>query len=1028
MGAASVNVKVGSGYSGSWILCQVSDEKHILTRKWLPVDGENVSVPVDAPQGDSRLWVTFGGMHDWKGKTATVTILPESATKKMKVTTLSFRDKISAGDKEKWVFSFSIDDQKQANIPAMAVMSNMALDAIYPFNWHLNLGGNSWYNYSSMRLNQKNMRSVNGTFSVLPRFSQPNMVLPDWNTYNQLLAGGGIRLRGSAPLMMRKSAMVGAVKEDAVAEPEGAVLMENMVNEVFYSTEATADMAVVTEQKANGMAADDSEEESAATTASGASKKEEPRPVEMPLAFFMPSLTSDSEGKLNVEFTTPNFNTTWKFQLVGYNEELKTAALTLEAVASKPVMVQSNPPRYLRSGDQASVAAVLFNNSPETQMLHGEIEIFNPATGEVITSKHLGAEETAPGASRSFSIEFPVATDLTALGVKAYAYAGDHADGEQALIPVLPSSTPVVESTQFYLGADKEEFTVKLPKFRKDASLTLKYCSNPIWECLLALPEISTPTSSNILSLSRAFYANTMARGIVGKYPEVRSGLEKVMAAKEGAGKATLTSALQKDSLLKTVALINTPWVNNAEAETMRMLRLNELLNNQKLDNAISDLAKRISSLQNPDGGWSWCEGMRTSEYITSRVLSDLAPLTAYDASGEIGAMAKKAIKYCDSDLYKAYVENDKRFSSIGMLRYLYVRNAFDKGNGSGGFSGLKKEAVKAIEKEWKSFSVYDKATAALVLSAENGHEDTVNLILESLRQLASKSEAKGWWYDNLSSGWSAMPKLVTTARVLEAFSAIQPSTDAVEGLRQWLVLQKETQDWGDNSYTSGIINAIMSSGASWVSNSTLPIIKLGGNQVEAPDVEMLTGTITVKLNPADASGKTLSVSRGASEGPAWGGVISQYVSPISEVKTEKSENLKLEKQLLIIKEEDGAVVAEKMKGPLKVGDKVRVTLTLTCSKDMDYVALIDERSACLEPVDQLSGYRMADGLGVYREIRDTKTSFFIGYLPKGVNVISYDCYVDRDGEYALGIASAQSQYSPLQTAHSAGAVIKVGK
>lgn len=1026
-GAASVELMVGSGFAGSWILCQVSDENKIIERRWLPSDGVNVAVKIDAPESNSRCWVSFAGMHDFKGKVAKVALIPEESTKKMGVKTLSFRDKISAGDKEKWVFSFKVADELQGNIPAMAVMSNKALDAIYPFNWHLSLGSSSWYDNSFIRFTQKNNRSVSGTFTSLPRFRQPDISLPDWNTYNRLLAGlsrGGFMVRGGRRVMMKAQANV--TSDDVVAESEDAELVEN---NVFYAADSKAEMAAVKSPQEGlkfELSPESDSESGNVNTGSGASDVK-PRPIEMPLAFFMPSLTSDNNGNVDVEFITPDFNTTWKFQLAAYNEEMQTAGLTLETVASKPVMVQSNPPRYLRTGDIATVAATLFNNSPDPQLLHGRIEIFNPVTGEIIYSKHIAEEETAPGASRSFSIEFPVASDISALGVRAYAYAGNHADGEQTIIPVLPSSAPVIESSQFYLGAGKEQFKLKLPKFRKDASLTLKYCANPVWECLLALPEISTPASSNILSLSRAFYANTMASGIVEKYPEVRKGLEKVTASSDGEGKATLTSPLQKDSMLKTVALVNTPWVNNAEAETMRMMRLNELLDSKKLSGELKDLAKRISALQNPDGGWSWCEGMRSSEFITAYVLSDLSPLLAYDTTGEISGMAKKAIKYCDTRLYDDYLNNDKKFSTIAMLRYLYIRNAFDKSSGKAGFSTLKKEAISAIDKEWKSFSIYDKATAALLLNTERGYETTVRLILESLRQLASKSESKGWWFDNLSSGWSAMPKLVTTARALEAFSTIQPDTEAVEGLRQWLVLQKETQDWGDNSYTSSIINAIMSSGASWAQEATPPTIELDGKQVDTSVAEMLTGTLTVKLSPADASGKILTVNRSGSEGPAWGGVISQYVAPIAEVKAEKCENLKIEKQLLIVKEGEGATTVEKVKGPLKVGDKVRVSITVTCAKDMDYVALIDSRSSCLEPTDQLSGYRMGDGLGFYREIRDTTTSFFIGFLPKGVNVISYDCYVDREGEYALGIASVQSQYSPLQAAHSAGGVVKVG-
>ena len=114
--------------------------------------------------------------------------------------------------------------------------------------------------------------------------------------------------------------------------------------------------------------------------------------------------------------------------------------------------------------------------------------------------------------------------------------------------------------------------------------------------------------------------------------------------------------------------------------------------------------------------------------------------------------------------------------------------------------------------------------------------------------------------------------------------------------------------------------------------------------------------------------------------------------------------------------------------GKVKTGDRIRVTLTIVCDRDMDYVAVTDGRSACLEPAEQLSGYTSSDGLWFYREVRNDATNLFIPFLPKGTHVISYDCFADREGTYSLGIATAQSQYAPMIVAHSAGALITVEK
>lgn len=1021
----TVEVTVGSGYADSWLLAMLSTPEGIVKREWIKSDGKNVKIKVPAAVKGSKVWLTLNGLHDFSPKTETVTIIPESSTRKMKVETVTFRDRISSGDKETWTFKFTTGTRngqpEPADVAAFAVMTDKSLNAITPFRWEFNAGGVSVYNISSMQTKSPNSISTSSYFRNNPRQPQWPDYIAGWETYGYGF-GPGMTMRRNMKMAARAAGAVNTVSDDG----------EEMLTAVMTTSAplyASAEM-VKDEMKVES-AADEVSLEEPETEDSGAGKteKEELRPIEMPLAFFMPDLTGNNAGEVAVEFTTPNFNTTWQFQLMGYTDDLLTAGIVKDAVASKEVMVKCNAPRYLRTGDKGVITAMLFNNSDHELALHGEIILFDPLTGETIISRHTGAENTAPTANRTITVDYEVPADIQALGIRAYAYGENHSDGEQTVIPVLPSSTPVVESTQFYIGRDSQEFSKKLPKYGKDDNLTLKYCDNPVWECVLALPTISTPDSKNVLTLAKALYANALATGIIRDYPQVKAGLESVFAAGDSTAVNVLKSKLEKDAGLKTVELINTPWVNNASSETLRMRELDKLLDTESNIQTVATLTEQIKKLQKEDGGWSWCEGMESSEFITRRVLLTAGMLGKSGNLPEtMTESVNKGIAYCDREILKDYRKSGNKYSAVNMLDYLYVRSFFKAGDGPKGFSGLEQKALKSISEDWRGFSTADMAKAAMVLERSSKYAKTSRMILESLRQTAKKSESLGWEYDNLRSGYNGYTKLATTATVLEAFAEIEPEAEAVDGLRQWLVLQKETEDWGADSNTVGIIQAILSSGSDWTEESAAPEIMIGDKGVSLPEREMLTGIITMNLTPEIASGKTLTVRRN-SDGPAWGGVVSQYVAPIKDVRSESCDNLSVEKAILIVRETESGekVTSAPMKGgkiQLKTGDKVRVTLTLTCGKDMDYVALIDERSACLEPEEQLSGYTYKDGLGMYREVRDSKTGFFIGFLPKGVNVISYDCRVDREGEYSIGIASAQSQYSPLQSAHSSGAVV----
>ena len=1017
-GAKTATVKFGSGYADSWVLAVVSDPKGIISRKWINISNADTGLEVPAPAAGSKTWVNLAGLHDYDQKKGVVTLEPESSRKKMEVKASTFRNTLTSGEEEKWKFTFSLDSMPVKNLPAFAVMTDKALNAIRPFSWTFNPERGGVYNtIGGSSINLRNI-IISAKFNTLPKYSGLDSFIPSWNTY-------GYGLGMSSRYAVREYYMAGNVLEvnDSSVKNE----MYDMEEQVVKSA---APLAMARKSKATGIKMEDAMEEVATDagdaepgSTNGNSKEPELRPMEMPLAFFLPELTGDADGNVEVEFTVPNFNTTWQFQIYGYNDELMTAGMILDAVASKKVMVQTNAPRFLRTGDTAEISAIIFNNSENTEKLTGEIVLFNPLNGETICSSHESTSEVVASGNRRISINFEVPADITSIGVRTVGSSGQFSDGEQTVIPVLPSSTPLIESTQFYLGRDKNTFTVKLPKYPADANLTLRYCSNPVWECILALPSISTPESKNVLTLMRALYANVTAGGIVEKYPEVKAELGKIFSDKDKSTEV-MTSNLEKDENLKSVALSETPWVNNASSETQRLRNLSELLEDGKAAKASAELLEEVKNLQNTDGGWSWCSGMQSSEFITRSVLARFGMMKRNDnLPKDANSMVKKGVSYCDKKVYEDYVKSKNKFSTYDMLDYLYVRSDLEEGVGSTGFSSLRSKALKAIAEEWKTFGISEKAMAAVVMARSKGYERYAGEILESLRQYAVKDADKGWQFANIEESPYYRDRLKVTTTVLEAFAEIEPKAEAVDGLRQWLVLQKETEDWGYDSNTVEVIQAILDSGTDWTEAAPLPEVRIGGKAVKIDNQSQPSGIATVALDPRKSSGKELTISKNTVI-PSWGAVISQYVAPIKDVKSERCENLKIEKQILRIDANESGENA--FSGDLKVGDKVRVTLTVTCDKDMDYVAIVDERPSCLSPDEQLSGYTFNDGRGMYREVRDTRTTLFLYNLPKGVNVFSYDCHVDREGEYANGIATVQSLYSPQQVAHSAGEIIKI--
>ena len=1005
-------IPVGSSYNGSWLFVATDNGHKVLKREWVKVSNGIVHLKVNAPTATERVYVHVAGMHDSKAETAQICIIPLAQQQRVEIATESFRDKLEPGSKEQWKFRFSVDGRPLDGRPVMAVMSNKSLNAIAPFKWNLNLWGGLYWP-TSVYLNMCPWSRMSESFSRSSRVrndSERAMTWPELNTYGYSLYSG------YSSRNVYYTMNVGAAMLDAEA-PVGA---ESKAISRSLKIRGRSAANSVKEESAYDESVD---EESMATGSVSEAVKEPVREIECPQAFFMPDMMTDANGVATLNFDVPQFNGTWQFQIAGYDSQMRGSVLKLDAVASKSVMVQMNAPRFLRTGDKARISATLYNNSGSPLAVGGGM-LVTDAGGRVLKSVSEAAAMVDASGQRTVTVEIDVPDNISELQITAYAEGGSHRDAERAQIAVLPSSTPVLESRTFYAGPGEQVIEVGDVALDKkhagnSGTVTLQYCGNPIWECVTALPAIMTPNSTNILAQVSALYGNAISTGLIKQYPQIAEAL-KTFADSENAADSTLVSNLQKNQNIKLMALENTPWVNNASDETRRMSQLIAYTDSKSAAEAVAAIMNTLQNRQNNDGGWSWCPDMPTSGYITGQVLLHFAMLKGMgylpDGAEE---MAVKAFRYMDNSLADDWEKAERKyFSTSTLLNYLYVKSFFPNVTNTVRFKPLRAKALKAIKAEWKTFSIYDQATA-VTLETRLKETAFAGQILESLRQYASVSADKGMWFANLEGRLSGWNPLITTAQVLEAYGEASPNAPAVDQLRQWLLMSKQTQDWGAMRGTAEVIQAILSTGSDWTAASAPASVTIGGKEVEIPNRARIVDSFTVTLTPEQTAAGDIRI-RKTSAGPAWGGVVMQYVAPVTEVREASVPQLRISKNVYAV--DGGPVRADE----LKVGDKVRVTLVIEADRDMDYVAVNDGRSACLEPADQVSGYTSSDGVWYYREVRNDVTNLFIPYLSKGTHVINYECYVDRGGDYTLGIAAAQSQYAPVISAHSAGRMIEV--
>ena len=150
------------------------------------------------------------------------------------------------------------------------------------------------------------------------------------------------------------------------------------------------------------------------------------------------------------------------------------------------------------------------------------------------------------------------------------------------------------------------------------------------------------------------------------------------------------------------------------------------------------------------------------------------------------------------------------------------------------------------------------------------------------------------------------------------------------------------------------------------------------------------------------------------SDGTSWGALYAQFWQKSSDVKA-SANGMTVKRELLT---SDG----NPLSGELKVGDKVRVRITIVADRDYDFVQVQDKRAACMEPVSQLSGYNW----GYYLAPKDNVTNYYFDRMGKGAHVVETEYYIDRAGTYQSGTCTAQCAYSPVFGARAEALTISV--
>lgn len=986
------------------VLMTVYRGTNLIEQKWIDARSGMNRLTVNVPDSLAEMSVRLSSVNNFSewSRMFKVTVDNPDATLKVKVEHM--RDRLNPLADETVTVKVTNGAGKGVGAALILDMYSKALDNLATQSW--TFSPSSGYIGSLSLDNNLRGFGANDFSSSVRSLTVPALGSPSFNFYGLSWSGYG-----------RNGMVLYSVRQSAPR----AMKMESVTDEM-YVEEEVADLGAVSEHKEAlyGSAAgvventDGALKESvviAYGTVAVAEVREQYRPAEVPLAFFAPMLSTDADGNLTYSFTVPNANTTWVLNALAYTDLLATGLDMREAIASKPVMVEPNMPRFLRTGDVADIRATVMNSTDAPASVTTTFEILDPATGEIVGTQSVDSE-IAPrqSATVKFSIAAPAAPGAMMVRVKSSTES--YSDGVMTLLPVLSSSQPVIDASTFYLAPDQKELSRELPAPWADSKVTLSFCENPTWEVVSALPGLRADDAATSLAASAQIFSAAVSRYVLSLNPAIEPALKEWLASgKEG----EMLSMLNRNDDLKQLVLAATPWVQEAQSDEERISRLALLFDSKEIDSSIKSAVRKLEKMQRDGGGWSWTDNYdRPSEWATMLILNNFAELRQLGCCpSQLDGMVKKALKYIDGEVAKNYA----RYPESDYSYYTYVRSLYRDVPMSTGAQKAYNATVQRTLKDWKKSSTPAKAADALMLY-RNDYKEVARQILASIREYAVSTPELGMWWDSVDgSSWRSLTAVGQTAFILQAFNTIEPGCAEIDPIRQWLILNKIVQDWGTSVDASACVAAILQCGSSWLNRPGDAVITVDGKRLESDRMDRLTGQVIAAI--PDAKGN-LKITRTA-EGPAWGAVVSQSTQVMKDVKAHSIPELSVSKELFV-RTDKGWAPADSF----AVGQVVKVRLVMKSMRDMDYVTLVDNRAATFEPVVQTPRPVYCDGLVFYLENRDAATNLFIDRMPKGRYVIEYEMNVNNAGTYSSGIATLQSQYAPEMTAHSAGTALTV--
>ncbi|WGQ10992.1 MG2 domain-containing protein [Pedobacter gandavensis] len=953
-----------------------------------------------------------------------------------------YRKVMTPGAKE--TFSVSIKTAKE-NIAAqlMTVLYDASLDKLESHNW-----GNPFNSYFNGYFNRSwsyNVTNMQRNIPDLFQLRTDDFIIDDYYRVDHLLQGrvpglsigsglqqsnqldevmlGGYGMRGSTTTIKLRGLSHSANNDQVLKIVDGVPYTGSM--DKFDP--ATIQMMVLKGAEATALYGSNAAGGVIIISTNG--KIILPKAIEEPkavirkdfneTAFFYPAIYADKNGLYTFSFTMPQTATAWNWKMLAHTQKGLYAYAERKLNTRLNLMVQPNMPRLLYQGDELVLKSRVSNLDSIAMNVKLSCRIEDAITGEDLTllllkgqsSKmiNLPAQQTG---SDGFSFKIPE-DQLNPLKIVTTATGPGIADAEEHTLPILPKKIFVREQLPLVFSA--KDSVIKTPALPSDAELYglgIYIDPKPQAAIINALPYLVNYPYDCAEQTFNKLFAYVTAGKLMRSDAAIAASFLK--AGRELATDSS-KSALLPDELTES----SMPWLNLANQTSKQHKQLYQTLDTLASKPKMLSLLEKLYKMQNDDGGVPWFEGGLSNSWISNYLIRGFGKL---QQSGWIAPkpqeqeiFLKKIIAYADLQFLKNPA--DSRLYDADARSYWKDQYKIDP--------LVYKKIQESISSQLENIdkaSLYNQALWITTASKYGTEEDTFTAKIESQRkhllERAINDEQHGLRWKEFSNGGDLNhSKEETIAMLYEAFSG---NKSVSTGLVKWMLTARQDYNWTSTTGTAAAIEMIQASPELNISAAADVVTA----KIEDQNISVSNDLMSGKSNQFISLSKKAPAIQIFANHPAAGGLTWYYFSASPNTDT-LNPALKLVKSLYAFNAKLDKWLELGPAQEVKVGDKIKVLLTVETEKPLRFLQIDDKRTGAFEPLNNKSGQQYEAGIPYYKAIRDSGQQLFIDYLPSGRSEFSYEVIVNQEGTFRNGAAVLQCLYNPGITAYSNSIMIR---